>query len=282
MTDSIRNALAWTQPSDNLVNLAFSPWVRWFSPTFYGAENLSQDRPTLYVANHAVWGTGEVLLSLYGVFRARGSMPRSLADRLHMRIPGWRDMLTAMGSVVGDREITRALMRNGQDVLVFPGGQREVFKTRSERYRLVWKQRTGFVRLAVEEGYSITPVGVAGADDAFDYVFDADDYRVCSFGRSIVRSGVAAGLFRNCDELPPIVRGIGLTPIPKPQPFHITYGAPIDLSDYRDRTDDLDAMLQARAVVVEAVESAITHGLERRRAQSACGSPLRRWLNAAT
>ncbi|MGW6425129.1 lysophospholipid acyltransferase family protein [Nocardia sp. NPDC055053] len=281
LADPVQRALAWSQPADSLLDLAFAPWVRWFSPTYHGTENLRQDRPTLYVANHAVWGTAEVLLSLHGVYQTSGSMPRSLADRLHMRIPGWRDLLTALGSVVGDREITRTLMRNGHDVLVLPGGQREVFKTRSERYRLVWKHRTGFVRLAVEEGYTITPVGVAGADDVFDHILDADDYRVGPVGRTIVRAGVAAGVFRNADELPPIVRGIGWSPIPKPQPFHVTYGAPIDLSEYRDRTDDPEALLQARAIVADSLESAIAYGLERRREQSPCLSPLRRWLNTA-
>jgi hypothetical protein len=41
------------------------------------------------------------------------------------------------------------LMRDGASILVFPGGAREAFERRGERYRLIWDGRTGFARLAI-------------------------------------------------------------------------------------------------------------------------------------
>jgi hypothetical protein len=35
-------------------------------------------------------------------------------------------------------------------VLVYPGGGREVAKRKGEKYQLLWKERVGFARLAIE------------------------------------------------------------------------------------------------------------------------------------
>ena len=48
-------------------------------------------------------------------------------------------------------------------------------RRKGEAYRLVWKQRTGFARLAIEHGYDIIPFGSVGPDEAFDILFDAND-----------------------------------------------------------------------------------------------------------
>ncbi len=72
------------------------------------------------------------------------------------------------GAVLGTRANCAALMRSGAHILVFPGGAREVFKHKGEAYQLIWKERYGFVRLAIEHGYTITPYATAGAEEAFD------------------------------------------------------------------------------------------------------------------
>jgi hypothetical protein len=38
-------------------------------------------------------------------------------------------------------------------VLVFPGGGREVTKRKGEAHKVIWKERTGFARMAIEHGY---------------------------------------------------------------------------------------------------------------------------------
>ena len=46
---------------------------------------------------------------------------------------GWRDFLAGFGAVDGTRENCAALMREGESILVYPGGAREVFKRKSEK-----------------------------------------------------------------------------------------------------------------------------------------------------
>jgi hypothetical protein len=38
-----------------------------------------------------------------------------------------------------------------------PGGAGEVFKGRGQDYKLLWKERLGFARMAIEFGYPIVP-----------------------------------------------------------------------------------------------------------------------------
>jgi 1-acyl-sn-glycerol-3-phosphate acyltransferase len=55
-------------------------------------------------------------------------------------------------------------MRRGELVTVFPGGGREVNKRKNEQYKLVWKNRLGFARLAIQHGYPIVPFASVGAE----------------------------------------------------------------------------------------------------------------------
>ena len=65
-------------------------------------------------------------------------------------------------------------MKAGENILLFPGGAREVAKRKGEAYQLVWKKRLGFVRLAVEHSYRILPFASVGQEDAFSIILDAN------------------------------------------------------------------------------------------------------------
>ena len=73
-------------------------------------------------------------------------MVRGLGDHNHFAVPVWRDLLTRLGVVRGTRENCGRLFAAGEAVLVFPGGGREVFKHKGEKYVLVWKERVGFAQ----------------------------------------------------------------------------------------------------------------------------------------
>jgi len=151
--------------------------LRWyFAPEYLHLERADAARPTLFVGNHSLYGVLDVLLFADGLYRERGICLRSLADRNHFRIPAWRDFVVLTGAVLGTRRNCAELMRRGEHILVFPGGAREVFKHRGEAYRLIWKERYGFVQLAIEHGYPITPYATVGAEEAFDLLLDSRHY----------------------------------------------------------------------------------------------------------
>jgi 1-acyl-sn-glycerol-3-phosphate acyltransferase len=137
-------------------------------------------------------------------------------------------------------------MRRGEHILVFPGGGREVFKRKGEAYRLTWKDRYGFVRLAIEHGYTITPYATAGAEESFDVLLDAGDYLRSPVGRILKASGIADRYLRGGEELPPVVRGLGLTVLPRPEKMYFLIGRPMDMKPYRGRHDDPPTLRRVR------------------------------------
>lgn len=231
---------------------ALAPW-RWLTaPRFSGLEHVPTDRPVLFAGNHTTFGVLDAPLMLIGLYDHLGLFPRSLGDHLHFAVPGWRALLERFGVVEGTPENAHALMRAGESVVVFPGGAREVFKHRGERYTLVWGRRTGFARLAIEHGYPIVPFAAVGADDAWDILLDADDLLASPLGPLVAR------LAPRRDVIPPLVRGIGLTPLPRPMRFYFDFAPPVETAAHAGRSDDA-----ACFAVREAVRRSIEAGLAR-------------------
>ena len=133
------------------------PLRRVVDPVCLDAGRVPERGPALLVGNHTVYGLQDAPLMVAELHRRRGLFPRALGDHAHFVIPGWGDLLQAMGAVPGTRENCAALLAAGEPVLVFPGGAREVYKRRGQEYRLLWGKRTGFARMAIEAGCPIVP-----------------------------------------------------------------------------------------------------------------------------
>lgn len=232
--------------------------LRWyFAPEYLHFERADRRRPTLFVGNHSLYGVLDVLLFADGLHRERGIVLRSLADRNHFKVPVWRDFVVQTGAVLGSRANCAALMRRGAHILVFPGGAREVFKHKGEAYQLIWKERFGFVQLAIEHGYTITPYATAGAEEAFDVLLDSTDYMNTPFGRYLKRSGIADRYLRGGDEFPPLARGLGPTMLPRREKLYFSMGRPLDMARYRGREDDPVTLRRARRRVQRSLEQLI-------------------------
>ena len=253
--------------------------LRWyFAPEYLHLERADAARPTLFVGNHSLYGVLDVLLFADGLYRERGICLRSLADRNHFRIPAWRDFVVLTGAVPGTRRNCAELMRRGEHILVFPGGAREVFKHRGEAYRLIWKERYGFVQLAIEHGYPITPYATVGAEEAFDLLLDSRHYMATPLGRYLRRSGLAERYLRGGEEFPPLVRGLGPTVIPRPEKLYFSIGRRIETTAYRGRARDPDVLREVRERVRRSLAGLIA-GLRLHRARDARQGRLRRVLN---
>jgi 1-acyl-sn-glycerol-3-phosphate acyltransferase len=169
-------------------------------------------------------------------------------------------------------------MKGRQSILVFPGGGREVTKRKGEAYKLVWKERVGFVRLAVEHSYSILPFAAVGGDDAFSIIFDANDVMNSFLGKIIKQTGILkeSGL-KDGELIPPIVRGIGLTPIPRPERLYYSFGEPIDTKPFKGKHEDKKTLFAVREMVATSIKSQIKELLQRREQDPDVGI-LRRFL----
>jgi 1-acyl-sn-glycerol-3-phosphate acyltransferase len=227
------------------------------SPLSYGLRNVPRDRPCLFVGNHTLFSLDAPLLiaELYG---KRGVVIRALGDHVHFKIPLWRDVLTKFGVIDGTRENCATLMAAGESVLVFPGGAREVFKHKSEKYRLLWGERLGFARMALRHGYPIVPFAAVGAEDAWDIVVDGDALLPEGARPLLERMGV------RMDTLVPLVRGIGPTLLPRPERIYFSFGRPIETHQYAGKRASTAACVAVRDETKRVIEKGIVSLLARR------------------
>jgi 1-acyl-sn-glycerol-3-phosphate acyltransferase len=130
-------------------------------------------------------------------------------------------------------------------------------KRKSEKYKLLWGDRSGFARMALENQATIVPFSSVGADDCFDMLVDGDDFLNSPIGPLIER------YHPRPDFLPPIIRGIGLSVLPRPERFYFRFGEPIEPDPARlggDHTNP-EACMRLRNEVQAEVEAGMAEML---------------------
>ena len=248
-TDPKRARLRPPPRSSQLDRLSsvIEPLARVLQPKVYGVERIP-DRGVLFVGNHTLYGLIDVPFMVAELWK-REIEVRPLGDHGHYAIPVWRNLLEMCGMVRGTRENVRVLMREGQNVLVYPGGAGEVFRQRGERYRLKWKERLGFARLAIEFGYPVIPFAAVGVEEMFDLVAD-DATPVLGEVSHLMKRLVGV-------PLPPV--GVGLGPmLPRPERLYFWFGEPIDTTLFPGRSGDDAAATAVRDQARDAVKRGIT------------------------
>jgi 1-acyl-sn-glycerol-3-phosphate acyltransferase len=235
------------QAVDRLVSL-LEPYRRITQPKFYGIDNIPGDG-SLLVGNHTIYGFLDLPFMMAEVWKRRRIAIRGLGEHAHYAVPVWRDLLGACGMVRGTRANVRALMRDHQTILVFPGGAREVNKRRGQQYQLLWGERMGFARLAIEQGYPVVPVAAVGADDMLDVIVDQT---TPLYGQLAAAYEKVMGF-----PTPPVVRGVGLTGIPRPERLYFWFGDPVDTSRFAGHNADA-----AARTVRDEVKQAVMAGIQ--------------------
>eukprot|EP00955_Chlamydomonas_euryale_P103978 365535-Chlamydomonas_euryale.AAC.14 len=120
-------------------------------------------------------------------------------------------------------------------VLLFPGGAREVVKRVGQEYTLMWKDTPDFVRLAAKCGALIVPFAAVGADDAYDVMMETDE----QLAMPVLGNALRSALSRVGPELNPVESVMPLTrlpllglPSPVPVPnltrLYFKFGEPLD------------------------------------------------------
>jgi len=188
-----------------------------------GLGNLPRDGRFLLVGNHTVFGLAEMVLIPYFVNRELGVRVRGLASSQIADVKGVaRDVVEAAGAVLGHPDTCAELMRQGETLLVFPGGGRDMVKFKGENYQLQWERRSGFARLAVANNYPIVPVGLVGGDDVYHSLIERG-----SFWERTSR-GIGERVHGLSGVGTPLVRGAGPTLIPRPRRMYLRFAQPID------------------------------------------------------
>jgi len=124
--------------------------------------------PALIVSNHGFGGIVDLnALAMYPVERAAG-MSRPITALTHQIAWTLRagKIAEAMGGRPASQETAKEAFAAGHNVLVFPGGDVDAAKAWRDRNRVQFHGRSGFARLAMDQGVPIVPVVTAGAGES--------------------------------------------------------------------------------------------------------------------
>lgn len=186
-----------------------------YSPVFYsldpesgkvvrglsGIPDKQQGKPMLFIGNHQTLSLDLGLL-VSEVYQEKGVLMRGLAHPVLFGqngggfggVPGAAPQQDAGGDAGGRGEVggsgffekfgavpvsgrnAAKLMRRGDAVLLFPGGVKETIPaTPEEKYKLMWPDKSEFVRLAAKYNATIVPFGAIGAAETLNVVATAQE-----------------------------------------------------------------------------------------------------------
>jgi 1-acyl-sn-glycerol-3-phosphate acyltransferase len=246
----IERALAVDRPRGPGMDLSWPLIRRLFKPQLVDAENIP-DEPCLFIGNHSLFALDGMILSPL-MYHETGRFLRGLGDKfLWNRFS--EDTLLGQGAVVGHPEVCSALMENGDDLMVFPGGAHEATKTEAQRYSLQWKERYGFVRMAAKHGYTIMPMAIVGPDEFYDHRVEGEDLPDTAIGQLLKRAGLLTENTRT-DMLPPIPSGALGSLIPKPQRCYVQFGKPVRTKQYAGKRVAKKTLMGVREKVARQIE----------------------------
>ena len=137
----------------------------YFRVDTYDIERVPQGR-VLLIANHAGQFAydGAMLMIAMLLEAALPRLARGMGEYFLWRMPWMGIQASRMGTMVGTPENCIKMLEAEECVMVFPEGARGANKPFRKRYQL---QRfgKGFMRLALETGTPIVPVGIVGSEE---------------------------------------------------------------------------------------------------------------------
>jgi 1-acyl-sn-glycerol-3-phosphate acyltransferase len=232
-----------------LLDLLFD---RYFRVDVGGTARLPERSPYLLVANAAGILPYDALMIAHAVERARGERPRFVVADWLITLPFVAPRLARLGGVRACPENALRLLAAGHSVAVFPEGAKGAAKTYRDRYRLARFGRGGVVRLAIERGVPVVPIGVVGAEEAHPILFKA--------------SASARALGLPFVPVTPTFPWLGpLGALPLPAQWVLRFGEPISYADL-GRDAARDALLVSRLTeeLRARIQSLVDAGLRAR------------------
>jgi len=139
--------------------------MRWHPHRVTGLEHIPKG-PALFVGNHnaGLW-TPDSYLLYQALYRAGGidALPYGLAHEVILRNSPFNEILCPVGVVRAHRDNALRIFARGDKALVYPGGDLDGMRPFRRRNEVVFGNRRGYIRLALEAGVPIVPVVSAGA-----------------------------------------------------------------------------------------------------------------------
>ena len=223
------------------------PYERYFRVISRGAENIPDTGSCILAANHSGSLPIDGMMLWHDVIRNTQPprVARGIADHFVPALPFVGTLFARGGMVGGSRGNVRALLNNGELLMIFPEGTPGIIKPFSKRYQLQ-KFRVGHAELAIRNSAPILPVGIIGAEEQLPSLFSSR------------RLGKVFGI----EAVP-----IPIFPLPLPVRYRILYGELITdhLNRPSEEADDPQIVGALAGRVQAAVDALLKLGLNERK-----------------
>jgi 1-acyl-sn-glycerol-3-phosphate acyltransferase len=140
----------------------------YFRADVRGLDRIPKDGPVLLVGNHSGGNLPPDTFVFTLAFCSYFGVERpfyQLAHNLVVSMPGLGS-LRKFGTVAANHENAKLALDSGAALLVYPGGDYEVFRPSWQRHEVDFGGRKGYVKLAREAGVPIVPVASVGGQEA--------------------------------------------------------------------------------------------------------------------
>jgi 1-acyl-sn-glycerol-3-phosphate acyltransferase len=233
--------------------------LRYFAPEVRHVERIPATGPALVVGNHSgyiyfpdLWVTALALVQRRGL----DEPTFGLAYDLLFAVPGVESFLRRLGALPAGGRAAEAALHSGGAVLVYPGGDWEVCRPWTERNRVDFHGRMGFVRVALRTGVPVVPVVAHGSHHSV-VVLSRGDRVARFFGLDRVKIHVMPWLLGVPFGVAPV-----LPPVPLPAKVTVDFLEPLDWSDAGAEGARDPVLVQAR---YDQITGLLQAGLDRLR-----------------
>lgn len=220
----------------------------YFRTSVHGIENVPEGR-ALLIANHSgqfpIDGLMIAMAMLMDADPPR--VVRAMVEKWVQTLPFIATFFHRTGQVVGVPENCQRLLEREELILAFPEGTRGISKPFTRRYQLE-EFGLGFMRLAIQTGAPIVPVGVVGAEEQFINVGNLD-WLAKTLGVPVL------------PIIPQMFIPGGMMPLPTK--YHLYFGEPLR---FEGDPDDDDAVIEEKVWLVrQTIQGIINRGLKERK-----------------
>ena len=163
---------------------SFMPQWEWFYRYYFrvktdGWHHIPQDQKVLIVGSHnGGLAAPDTVMMMYDWFRHFGTA-RLIYGLMHPHVwslnPELAHLAAKTGAIRANPKMAIAAFRKGASVLVYPGGAQDVFRPHSQRGKIEFAGRKGFIKLALREKVPIVPAISKGAHDTLFVLTDCYD-----------------------------------------------------------------------------------------------------------
>jgi 1-acyl-sn-glycerol-3-phosphate acyltransferase len=228
--------------------------------SYFDAEVRNMERvpksPALLIGNHSGGIITPDTSAVYAAwYRTRGFEDplMGLAFDGIYAVPGWRELMRKIGQMPASMDNAEAALSDGCSVLLYPGGAYEVFRPWRDRNRIVFKDRKGFIRLALKTGVPVVPVvGHGGHETTIILTRGERLAKLLSLDK--VRMDGAPLLF----QLPWGISTPATPGLPLPAKITVQVCAPLDWSRFGpEAADDPEVLEQCYEEITSTMQSTL-------------------------